>query len=370
VAERLSRRILAGDYHIHGIPAERELAQDVGVSHMTARKAIQLLLEEGLVYRQANGRLAVAREKAAGGKPRTHQIVLLAPAWESNDVSRWYIALTQLGERFDCSFRVVYYGHWDDPVIKSSVEGFDGAFLVPIPEPMPPELIPSIGVGQRKLVVLSADWTQYGIPSVRLFSAVFVQRLLDHLAELGHTRIGCLNVQPRDPVMAGYISQWRVWMAARRLKGPLIDEPVQPYTETLQAAYEAVARRAATGELGFTALLCTMERAAAGAMRAMADAGLRPGVDVAVCTVDGAGRAEYSIPTLTSLETPDPQAYLAVCLEWLTDAALDVWRGPLMVQPADIGLAVRQSTVMEIDRGTAPARRQKLATEGHGAGRE
>jgi DNA-binding LacI/PurR family transcriptional regulator len=160
--------------------------------------------------------------------------------------------------------------------------------------------------------------------------------------------------------MAGYISQWRVWMAARGLKGPLIDEPVEPYTETLQAAYEAIARRAAMGELGFTALLCTMERAAAGAMRAMADAGLRPGVDVAVCTVDGAGRAEYSIPTLTSLETPDPQAYLAVCLEWLTGAAGELWRGPLMVQPVDIGLAVRQSTVLEIDGTAAPARRRRL----------
>jgi DNA-binding LacI/PurR family transcriptional regulator len=361
-AERLSRRILAGDYHAHGIPAERDLAQDVGVSHMTARKAIQVLLEEGLVYRQANGRLAVARDRAAGrggGKARTHQIVLLAPAWESNDVSRWYIALTQLGERFDCSFRVVYYGHWDDPVIKSSVEGFDGAFLVPIPEALPPELIPS--VAGRKLVVLSADWTQYGVPSVRLFSAVFVQRLLDHLAELGHTRIGCLNVQPVDSVMAGYISQWRVWMAARGLSGPLIDEPVEPYTETLQAAYQTMARRVAAGDLGCTALLCTMERAAAGAMRAMADAGLKPGVDVAVCTIDGAGRAEYSIPTLTSLETPDLKPYLSVCMEWLTAAGQAVWRGPLMVQPADIELAVRQSTVVGIDEKSVPVRRRGFA---------
>jgi DNA-binding LacI/PurR family transcriptional regulator len=366
VAERLSRRILAGDYHVHGIPAERELAQDVGVSHMTARKAIQLLLEEGLVYRQPNGRLAVARDKSAGragGKPRTHQIVLLAPAWESNDVSRWYIALAQLGERFDCSFRVVYYGHWDDPVIKNSVEGFDGAFLVPIPEPLPPEFIPSI-TGQHNLVVLSADWTHHGIPSVRLFSAVFVQRLLDHLADLGHTRIGCFNVQPRDPVMAGYISQWRVWMAARGFTGPLIDEPVEPYSETLQAAYEAIAQRVAKGDLGFTALLCTMERAAAGAMRAMADAGLRPGKDVAVCTIDGAGRAEYSIPTVTSLKTPDPKPYLAVCLEWLTDPARGPWRGPLMVQPADIALAVRQSTVADVDQSTVPARRRRRSGPG------
>ena len=61
VANRLSHRILAGDYHFQPVPAERELALEVGVSHLTARKAIQKLLNEGLLCRMENGRLAVPR---------------------------------------------------------------------------------------------------------------------------------------------------------------------------------------------------------------------------------------------------------------------------------------------------------------------
>ena len=193
------------------------------------------------------------------------------------------------------------------------------------------------------------------MPSLRLFSPVLVQKLLDHLASLGHERIDCFNVAPEDPVISAIVSQWNIWRAAHGMRGELIHAPVPPYTESLKVAYDVMSRRLRKKEFNSTAIFCTTERVAAGAI-ALADAGLKPGKDVAVCTLDCAGRADFSIPSLTSLSSPDPKPYLSVCLEWMTAGVHRRWQGPLLVQPEEVELAIRQSTVPDIDQTLIPSR--------------
>jgi len=331
---------------------------EVGVSHNTARKAVQVLLDQGLLVRLENGRLAV---RGSDDSPALEpQIALLAPAWESNEVTRWQIALTRLCGRFGCSLRMVYYGHWDDPQLLTSLEKFDGAFFMPVPETMPEHFLPKFLAIQKPIVVLGRDWSEHGVPSMRLYTPVLVQKLLDHLESLGHRKIDCFNVQPTDSINEAQIQQWNIWRAARQMEGELINQPVQAYTETLSAAYQVIDRRIREGKLNCTAILCIHERAASGAIRAMVDHGIRPGHDVAVCTIDDAGRAEYNVPSLTSLRSPDPAPYASVCLEWMLAGENRRWHGPLMVQPEDVELAVRESTVPQIGKQTLPLRQQSI----------
>jgi DNA-binding LacI/PurR family transcriptional regulator len=234
---------------------------------------------------------------------------------------------------------------------------------MPVPESMPERFLPAFLRLRRPVVVLGHDWTEHGVPSLRLYRPGLVQKVLDHLADLGHRKIDCFNVQPADSIIDSRIAQWDIWRAARQMSGRLINEPVPAYTETISAAYDVTARRIAAGEFDCTALFCLTERVAAGAMRAMVDHGIRPGHDVAVCMVDDAGRAEYSIPSITSLESPDPKPYLAVCLEWMLAGQERQWRGPLLVQPEDLRLVVRESTVPGIDKQTRPRRANHLQGE-------
>jgi len=51
VAAEIKRRIAAGQYKTHmPIPAERRLAEELGVAVGTIRRAVELLREEGVVY--------------------------------------------------------------------------------------------------------------------------------------------------------------------------------------------------------------------------------------------------------------------------------------------------------------------------------
>ena len=55
----IKRRIQEGDYLVESIPGERRLAEETGVSYMTARRAVRQLLEEEVLTRDDSGSLAI-----------------------------------------------------------------------------------------------------------------------------------------------------------------------------------------------------------------------------------------------------------------------------------------------------------------------
>ena len=340
VIDLLERRILRGDYSLKGVPAERILADEIGVSRMTARKAIQAVIDKGLLTRQPNGRLQVAT--ASDGKAH-YQIAFLAPAWSSNSWDHWRRILERTAAQFDATIRPVDYVHWDDPVVSETLEGFDGVFLMTMAESMPDGLLAKLKSRQTPVVVLDTDASAWGIPSVHFFPAVFVQRVLDHLAELGHRSVDCLNTQPVDGNINERIEQWNLWRAAHNCAGNLINDPVEPYELTVVHAHRVLTNLMRSNRLRSTALLCTTEATAIGAMRAITDQGLKVGRDISVCAVDDDGLAQYLTPSLTALKMPQVDAYFSVCLKWMMGGGKQ-WAGSLCLRPATIELFKGEST--------------------------
>jgi LacI family transcriptional regulator len=339
----VKRRILDGDYAIKGLPAERQLALENGVAHMTARRALLQLQEEGFLVRASNGRLEINRGRGTESNARPLQVVFLAPSFNSPAIDRWWDVLESAMLPFGGRMRRLYYRHWEDPLIIDGLKGFDGGFILPCAETIQPEIAEKLRNVTSPVVMLSDDLSASGIPSLRLIPPVFVQKLLDHLEAQGHTRIACLNAQPRDEVIDDRIAQWQVWMAAHHFSGPLLDEPVQTFQDPTPRAYTLMNRVLSEGKFDASALFCTTHAAAVGAMRALHEHGLRPGYDVAIGLVDGEGQAAYQIPSLTALEAPNILPHLTICLEWIARGGKD-WKGPLLLQPTDIPLVIREST--------------------------
>lgn len=341
-ASFIRKRVRKGDYSLGGIPAERQLAEEVGVSYMTLRRALRELVDEGTLVRQPNGRLAVGRLTQGGPL----QLAFLAPTYNSPAIEQWLVALDSLARSRQGVVRPILYMHWDDPVVQEALDAFDGVFLVPIPETLPAKVEERLRTA-RRLVVLDQDLSALGIPSVQLFPPVFVQRLLDHLSELGHRRIDCLAVHPTDPaadpVIQDRIGQWTVWRAAHGVEGHFHSAPVPLHTAPFDVARRALARSLEDGSFKATALFCPTAPAAMGALRALHDRGIRPGRDVSVCTVNGEGMGDVLTPSLTALESPDPTPYLTVCADWIGSEGRE-WQGPLLLQPAEVPLVVREST--------------------------
>jgi DNA-binding LacI/PurR family transcriptional regulator len=182
-----------------------------------------------------------------------------------------------------------------------------------------------------------------GIRSIRLFPPVFVQKLLDHLAEKGHREIDCLNTEcAPGNAMEQRIEQWQLWRMTHGVKGRLINDPDGSPMNSYRTLLPILKR----GEFQATALFCTTIAAAVGALRAFHECGYQVGRDVAVCTVNGEGMAQYLVPSVTCLELQDLRPYLRVALEWMSSDRQD-WVGSLLVQPPDVELFLGESTAGE-----------------------
>lgn len=345
LAEQFKERVLHGDYAIRGLPAERQLAQDSGVSYMTARRAVQYLIDEGFLTRGATGRIEVSRGNSTHSP--SLNLAFLAPIVHNTAVRGTVISAA---ERAGAKVRPVFYRTWDDPVVADALAGFDGVFLMPSTEAKTPDFVRTVKGAKGPVILFEEDMSSWGIPCIRSTSPVFVSHLLDHLKAQGHRKIGCLNVQGHTRAMHTYknvvedrINQWQAWMDANNLEGWLVDEPVEPHHPATPQAYAVAQRMLASGELECDALLGITISAAIGTMRAMLDVGLQPGVDMAICTVDGEDLAAYLNPSLTAIEPSDISPYITKCVEWVASGGGE-WKGPLLMQPSEPILELRDST--------------------------
>ena len=341
ISKLLQRRIEHGDYLLKDFPTDRQLAAEFEVDTRTARKAVARLIEGGLLVRKPNGRPAVASDGEQSG---TMRIAMLSVAYPSPYTWRWQSAISELAMRRTWMFRPITYTHLDDTIVPHTLGGFDGVFIGPSSNDAPGPLLRTVERIGTPVVFLDSDLSQAGHPSLWLAPPSFTDRLLEHLAQRGHKRIACLNTQPHNAVTDIRISAWRKWTTAHGAAGKLIDQPVQAFGSTVERAYQAAKHTLAEGGFDATALLCCTSAAAKGVYRAMHEAGLQVGRDLAVCSSDdGVGESPYFIPSLTSLQDPDPTPYLNVCLDWMERGGKD-WKGPLLVQPKKVPLMIGEST--------------------------
>ena len=187
VSQLLERRIRKGDYALTGMPAERDLAGEVGVSRVTIRRALEDLQCKGFIERLPNRRVVLsAKARTAIGNL---QLAVVAPSNDSFslDIQQWAAAAESVSRAAGARLRVVNYHHWDDAAISDALRSYDGVFFVTNSEPIPAWAATLLESSDR-VVSLSDDLTHLGVPSIVLFPPAFIHYLLDEVQALGHRR--------------------------------------------------------------------------------------------------------------------------------------------------------------------------------------
>ncbi len=340
-ASVIEQRLMRGDYRLTGVPAERELARDVGVSRMTARKALARLVDRGVLQRLPNGRVEPRTD--SGPLSELTQVAILRPA---NGVPTPILdLLARLGPEWNVRVRPIEFVHWHDPIVGQSLDSFDGVLIQPPAEPIPADVLDKFRSSPAPVVVIDRDLAEHGVRCIDTCPPGQVHQLLDHLYRLGHRRIACFNTQPRDEIIQARLAAWAVWKAAQRVEGPLIDEPVESYDDPAEAAYAAMNRCLGGVGLDATAVLCITTPAAVAAMRCCHERGLAVGRDLSIVAVDDQGLNRYLTPSLTCLRPPDPTPYLRVCLQWFAQGGEPGdWPGPLALKPDEVSLFCGESS--------------------------
>jgi len=338
-ATMLEKRILRGDYTLDGLPTEQELADEVGVSRMTARRALKRLMDEGIFIRKPHGRPVInRRHQHLHGKA---SMALLAPAYSSMQYDNWIFAAERVALEMGMLLRVVRYVHWNDPVIPQSLASFEGVLLVPGAGEMP-DLVLKWFSEANNLVVLDGNLTDCGVPSIHSSQKKLILRMSDYLHGLGHRRIDLLNTQPHGRMIEDRMLYWANWKEHNGVTGQVYDFPVEPYKDPTGKAYNIMTRLLKEDTFSATALMCLTSTASTGAIRALHEAGWKVGERVSVCAINGAKQTRYLIPSCTAFQHQDLEPSLRHCMGWL--AGGEPWQGPLLVEPGDNILFEGEST--------------------------
>ena len=374
IVDLLRRRIHQGDYAHRALPTEVALAEEVGVSRMTARKVLLRLVDAGVLRREPHGRVTVnhARRQAT----RRLQIALLKPAYEAGGSEQWRAAAERAGEQLTdrkVTIRPVDYVHWDDPVLLEVLEpahggdrdtrssGYDGILLLPAAETVRSRFTARLRATRIPLVMLGRELTEHGLFGVDPCPPDQFRRLLDHLRDLGHRRIDLINTQPHTPGLTVRIELWQTWRDEHTIVGERFDRPVESYDNTMIAGYDLARELLDAGRLG-PAVFCTTTTAALGVMRAVHEKGLRIGRDISVCGADDEGFARFTVPSITTLTPIDPQAELTRILGWMAEGGRPAdWPGG--PNPAD-RLITTDRVPLFAGESTGPAPDAAMLTPG------
>jgi DNA-binding LacI/PurR family transcriptional regulator len=335
----IERRIRQGDYFVDSIPGERKLAEETGVSYMTARRAVLQLLETNVLVRQPSGALEVHPEYAQ--RVNTAEVVLLYPAYPSSYLTQLRVLVTEAASKRNLALRPGQFVHWDEQALVDIVAQASGTLIIPYGPVIPPRLVKHFT--DNKVVILDGDFSSDGLPSIRLFSDACIERVLDHLYKLGHRRVDCINTQNRNREIDRRITIWERWMIERNCQGELHDDPAPVFSDPTIVAYRLMLKLMDRGRPQATAFIGTTCPAAIGAIRACYERDVEVGKELSICAVNLEPPAEFFCPSITGLNTPDLSDELGNCFEWF--AGDKKWRGPKLLEPQDSNLFEGESTV-------------------------
>jgi len=325
----IERRVREGDYLLRNIPGERKIAEETGVSYMTARKAVIELLKKKVLIRHADGSLDA--HPNYGNQSVRSRVVLLYPAYPSPYLAHLRQVVASALERHKLTLRPVLYVHWDDPVIADALDSTGGALVIPSTEAPPARVVAAMR--ENKVVMLDGDFTREGIPSIQLFPDDHLERVFAHLWQLGHRRVDCVNTQQHNPEIARRIALWRRWLAQHDGTGRLWDNPAPAFADPTPFAHALMGGAVDRQEVSATALVCTTFPAALGAVRAFWERGQQVGCDISICSMNIEHPGRFCCPSVTGLDMPDLFSVLAQCVAWFCGD--DAWPGGLLLEPAE-----------------------------------
>lgn len=334
----IKRRIREGDYLLDSIPGERKIAEETGVSYMTARRAVQQLLDEEVLIRQPTGSLDVHPRFSKRNKPA--EVVLLCPAYPSSYLTQLRSFVSDFATQRGIGLRPTQFVHWDEKTVVEAVEQAKGTFIIPYGPGIPARLLEPFH--ENKVVILDGDFARDGLPSIRLFSDRCIEAVMEHLYRLGHRHVDCINTQNRNPEIDRRIEIWERWIRRRGIQGELRDDPAPVFTDPTIVSYRLMARLVDEKKSKATAFIGTTCPAAIGAIRACWERDLRVGKDISICTVNIEPPAEFFCPSITGLNTPDLSEVLGKCFDWF--ASRLAWRGPQLLEPKESSLFEGEST--------------------------
>lgn len=311
IAELLRRRLDGGEYRFGYLPGAPALAVELGVSYLTVRQAIDVLLRDGVLVRSENKRLCAAGSLESSA--RRLKVLFLHGQGMAGD-NKWRVAIRAIAIEFHCDLDEVIYQDSESPVVFESInDHYDLIFV--LTNEYGKLLLRKLCKHKDKVVTLFHDYTRLGIRCLDGFNPEAIRYLIASLKDNGFRRIDFLYIGGGNEV---YLSRKFHWEKALREYGCTGKAHVfdLPESESMPAgAWRCTNELLARGKLDCDALFCASVSIARGAIRGLLDHGIDVPRDLSVVSFGEPEIARLNVPSITTVNTPRPEPVIREIFE-------------------------------------------------------
>jgi GntR family transcriptional regulator, arabinose operon transcriptional repressor len=308
------------------IPAEVDIAVQMGVSKMTVNKALLALTASGLFVREVGRGTFVAappspEELAAGAETTRPRVAISFVEGARNVLQSDYYGNLYRGvvEALDPHLTTAPATNGDgrhepvdlllsalaarDYVAEDEREPAAGRLII-APRSESIASIEALWQRGKAVIVVGASWPAMGVPSVDSDNIGGAAEAVQHLVDLGHRNVAMLVAEEETANIQDRLTGYRRTLARARL--PHRDEWEVRASEMWRIGEEARARLTAllTGPDPVTAIFAAGHYLALDAANVIREAGLRIPDDVSVIGYDDPVSAQLVYPPLTTIRQP------------------------------------------------------------------
>lgn len=299
LVENHIKRAIKKKQIVDKLPGERTLAKELGVSYMTVRKAIENLVNEGILFKVPTKGAFLSNGN--GKKKKTQTIgYFLDSSIKSGISSPYYSLIFNAIEKAaaEHGYSAVYFSDTSENKLHKTLSKLDGVIATCFPriESIIQDIKHSV-----PLVVIDNSASDKSIPSVIIDNFNPEVETVDYLCSLGHSRIGFMTGLEDSDIgrdrCAGY--QTGLEKNGTQLDEQLVYRGNYSFESGVKGAeyYLSLKQRP-------TAIICANDSMALGAMQKLNQAGLRVPEDVCVVGFDDIEVASQIVPALTTIAAP------------------------------------------------------------------
>jgi LacI family transcriptional regulator len=329
------------------IPSERELSSSKGLSRTTVRRAIQLLVDEGVLYRIPGSGTYVGRAAPLTTElPQEHATIgLILPTLANPYFGELVTAIERECTRAGYQLMLGQSdltGHSMAPYLARYAENMavKGVIAVATGVEVPVVSFEQLARAGKPFLFVVRHAETIGADSVATDHVGGARELMRHLIGLGHRRIAYIGTAgARSP------RHYQGYLEGLREAGLPEDSELQVrgQDDNLDQAGEDGVYTLLARKVPFTAIFAQIDQMAIGVLRALRASGIRVPEAVSVVGFDNIPSAEHLHPPLTTVDhTVSEIGRLAVLL--LHDRMSGRYDGParrVIIQPR---LVIRDSS--------------------------
>ena len=278
---------------------EVEIAAEAGLSRMTARRAVQALVDEGLLERRAGRGIFVPE-----AKPRARRIRYLAGNLLWMPAVRAAHAIQSLAEAHGVEVSV-FDARGDIEAFRRELAAlpkgcYSGAIAMSQHDAECNRLFGALFLGGFPFVVIDQSFAELPVPWVSSDSRAGGRMAAEALIDAGHRDIAFLGDLDADTTAARAQGVADACAAALVPPPAKYDIPAQRFDDWEPAVREGV-RKILAATPAATAIVCSCDAVARHAIRALSEAGVEVPRDISVTGFDDDPIAEWTSPPLTTI---------------------------------------------------------------------